>query len=745
MGAKWKNPGALSPLPGRFGRDRNFSFASRQSTVLLEKVSHVPSGERVNIAEERKRTLEQNQATHAMPGRSSKERVKEITYALAVTRAALEATADGILAIDETGRIVSWNSKFLELWAIPEDLIASRDTEQVRACIAPQLKRPQDYLDRIKEVDVSAAKSADLLELADGRQIERYSEPISIGGVATGRVWSFRDVTMRSEVDLISRRLAAIVDNSDDAIIGKDLDSIITSWNQGAQRIFGYSAEEMIGTSIKRLIPADRQQEEDVILACLRKGERFDHFETIRVTKDGRQLHVSLTISPIKDASGNIIGASKIARDITDRKLAETTLREAQKAAEAANAEKARLLDSERQARAEAERASRMKDEFLATLSHELRTPLNAVLGWSTILRGRQDLNQQIAQGLEAIDRNARIQAQIIDDLLDMSRIISGKVRLDVQPLDLPAVLLEAVETVRVSASAKGVRLQTVIDPINASILGDPNRLQQVFWNLLNNAVKFTPKGGRVQALLQRINSHVEVSVVDTGEGISPDFLPYIFNRFQQADPSTTRRYGGLGLGLAIVKNLVELHGGNVRAKSGGIGKGATFIVTLPLTVFHPPPDEGEREHPKSRAGELPVPPDISLEGVRVLAIDDDADARTLLELLLEAAGATAYVAGSAQEGVELLLRHPVDVVICDIGMPVVDGYTFIRDVRKLRDREKSGVAAVALTAYARLQDRMEAMRAGFQNHLPKPVEPSELLAVVRSLASPRSKREREK
>jgi PAS domain S-box-containing protein len=712
-----------------------------KARFLLENVRMGRSDEMTKVARERKRTLEQNQATHAMPRRSSKEGDKEITYALAVTRATLEATADGILAIDETGRIVSWNSKFLELWAIPEDLIASRDSQQVHACIAPQLKRPQDYLDRIMEVEVSAEKSADLLELTDGRQIERYSEPISIEGVATGRVWSFRDVTMRSQADLIFRRLAAIVDNSDDAIIGKDLNSIITSWNQGAQRIFGYSAEEMIGTSIKRLIPADRQQEEDVILARLRRGERFDHFETIRVTKDGRQLHVSLTISPVKDASGNIIGASKIARDITDRKLAERALREAQNAAEAANAEKARLFDSERQARAEAERASRMKDEFLATLSHELRTPLSAVLGWSTVLRGRQDLDQQIAQGLEAIDRNARVQAQIIDDLLDMSRIISGKVRLDVQPLDLPAVLLEAVETVRVSASAKEVRLQTLVDPINASILGDPNRLQQVFWNLLNNAVKFTPKGGRVQVLLRRINSNVDVSVIDTGEGISPDFLPYIFNRFQQADPSTTRRHGGLGLGLAIVKSLVELHGGSVRAKSGGIGKGATFIVTLPLTVFHPPPDEGEREHPESRAGELLVPPDISLGGVRVLAIDDDADARSLLKVMLETAGATVYLAGSAQEGVELLLRHPVDVVICDIGMPGVDGYTFIRDVRKLHDREKSEVAAVALTAYARLQDRMEAMRAGFQNHLPKPVEPSELLAVVRSLASPRAKR----
>ena len=699
----------------------------------------------MKVGEERQRTLEQTQATDAMPKSSSTEGVREMTYALAITRATLEATADGILAVDDTGRIVSWNNKFLEIWAVPEDLIVLHDVQQVRVCITRQLKRPEGYSPRIAEIEASTDKSADLLELADGRQIERYSEPISIEGTAAGRVWSYRDVTVRGQADLVSRRLAAIVDNSEDAIIGKDLNSIITSWNQGAQRIFGYSAEEMIGTSVKRLIPADRQQEEDEILARLRRGDRYDHFETIRVSKDGRQLHVSLTISPIKDASGTVIGASKIARDITERKLADAALKQARMAAEEANAEKARLLDSERLARAEAERASRMKDEFLATLSHELRTPLNAVLGWSTILRGTEDLDQRMAQGLEAIDRNARIQAQIIDDLLDMSRIISGKVRLNVQPLDLAAILLEAVDTMRTSASAKGIRIQTVIDPLNASILGDPNRLRQVFWNLLSNAIKFTTRGGRVQVTLRPINSHVDVSVIDTGEGIPSDFLPYVFNRFQQADASITRRYGGLGLGLAIVKSLVELHGGTVRAKSGGVGKGATFIVSLPLTVFHPPPEEGLRDHPKSASNELPVPPAISLDGIRVLAVDDDPDALVLLRVMLESAGARAYLADSAKQGMEQLLSRPVDVLICDVGMPEVDGYTLMRRIRTLDDPQKSGIAAVALTAYARLEDRMKAMDAGFQNHLPKPVEPSELLAVVKSLTSPRSKRESQK
>jgi PAS domain S-box-containing protein len=675
-----------------------------------------------------------------MPNSDSKKNVESLPYALALIRATLEATADGILAIEE-GRITNWNTKFVAMWGMPPELVALRDVQKVRVFIAPQLKNSERYLARIAEIEASKEKSFDLLELADERLIERYSDVISVEERVVGRLWSFRDVTQSHESDLIPRRLAAIVDSSDDAIIGKDLNSIITSWNQGAERIFGYSAEEMIGTSIMRLIPPERQGEEEEILSYLKRGERFEHFETVRTTKEGRHLHVSLTISPIKDANGRVVGASKIARDITDRKLSEEALREAQKAAEAAKADRERLLESERAARSEAERASYMKDEFLATLSHELRTPLNAVLGWATALRAGHFPTEELEQGLETIERNARVQAQIIEDLLDMSRIISGKVRLDVQRVDLPAVVAAAIDTVRASASAKGVRLQTIIDPLNAPVTGDPNRLQQVFWNLLSNAIKFTPKGGRVQALLERVDSHVEVSIIDTGEGISPEFLPYVFDRFKQADASTTRRHGGLGLGLAIVKQLVELHGGSVRVKSSGTGKGASFIVSLPMTVLHPLQEPWERGHPQSKPRDLPSVPAISLNNVSVLVIDDELDARNLLKLLLESAGAVVYLAPSAEQGMEHLLTKSVDVLICDIGMPDVDGYSLMRRIRALDDGQKSEVAAVALTAYARLEDRTEAMSAGFQNHLPKPVEPAELLTVVHSLANPRSKR----
>jgi PAS domain S-box-containing protein len=664
------------------------------------------------------------------------EEADELAIAVAALRAALEGAADGVVSTDEQGHVTSWNAKFLNIWRLPEKLVSLRDIQKIRGFIGQQLKDPGRYLARIAEIEASKEKSFDLLELIDGRLVERYSEIISAGGKATGRVWSFRIVAERQHFDLVARRLAAIVDNSDDAIIGKDLNSIITSWNKGAERIFGYSAEEMVGTSITRLIPLERQGEEEEILSRIRRGERYEHFDTIRVTKDGRQLHVSLSISPIKDANGYVVGASKIARDITERKQA---LEEARKMTDTANAERQRLLESERAARSEAERANRMKDEFLATLSHELRTPLNAVLGWATTLRVGSFRTRDLTQGLEAIERNARVQAQIIDDLLDMSRIISGKLHLNIQRFDLPTIVAEAVEAVRSAAAAKGVRLETVIDSLDAPFSGDPNRLQQVFWNLLNNAIKFTPKGGRVQVLLGRVDSSVEISIVDTGEGISPDFLPYIFNRFEQADASTTRRHGGLGLGLAIVKHLVGLHRGEVRAKSDGVGKGATFIVSLPLMAVHPLRLESGREHPESKSQDSPFPLEVPLKDVNVLVIDDEPDTCNFLKLLLKSDGASVYLAQSADEGMEQLITKPVDVLICDIGMPGVDGYRLIRRVRTLDDPQKSGVAAVALTAYARSEDRREAIRAGFQNHLPKPVEPAELLEVVHSLATPRS------
>jgi PAS domain S-box-containing protein len=724
------------------------------------------------------------------------------------------------------------------------------------------------------------------------------------------------DITRRRQDERARAHLAAIVDSSDDAIVSKNLDGVIQSWNAGAQRIFGYAPDEAVGRSILMLLPDDRKHEEAGILAKLRAGQRIEHFESVRVTKDGRLIDVSLTISPVRDAAGRIIGASKIARDVTQQKRAEQRLREefevsetlrevgvalasnldlhallqaateaatrvtgaafgaffyntvnergeaytlytiagvpreafskfpmprntdlfgptfrgegtiriddvhkdprygkndphygmppghlpvvsylavpvrsrsggvigglffghpepgvfgerdgrvvegiaaqaavaldnarlyeaeraARAQAEAATGRAEELLESERAARAEAERTSRMKDEFLATLSHELRTPLNAIVGWAQIL-GRDPTGPDVAQGVAVIERNARAQTQIIEDLLDMSRIISGKIRLDVQRLRLGDVVHAAVETVRPGAEAKGVRLTSVLDPHAGPVSGDPNRLQQVFWNLLTNAVKFTPRGGRVQVVLERVNSHLEVSVIDTGEGIDPEFLPHAFDRFRQADASTTRRHGGLGLGLAIVKQLVELHGGSVRVKSAGRGFGSTFTVALPLTVIHPSPaddDDPDRRHP-ARGGDGPlVLPDTcrSIEGVRVLVVDDEPDARALVQRFLEDCKAVVTTAGSAAEALARFeAEPPPDVLVSDIGMPGEDGYALIRRVRALGPGRGGDVPAIALTAYARAEDRMKAMLAGFQQHVVKPAEPAELIMLVALLS----------
>jgi CheY-like chemotaxis protein len=346
----------------------------------------------------------------------------------------------------------------------------------------------------------------------------------------------------------------------------------------------------------------------------------------------------------------------------------------------------------------------------------------------------RASQREEAYQGIETIERNARLQTQLIEDLLDMSRIVSGKIRLDVQRVDLTSIVEAAVEAVKPAAEAKGIRLHAVLDPLPAPMAGDPGRLQQVLWNLLSNAVKFTSKGGRVQVLLERINSHFEISVSDTGQGISPNFLPHVFERFRQEDASTTRQHGGLGLGLGIAKNLVELHGGTIRAKSPGEGQGATFIVTLPLSAVQEDTPHQERRHPQEsdEYSELQAP---DLKGIRVLVVDDESDAQLLVKRLLEECGAEALSASTAAQALQCLQQEKPDVLISDIGMPDEDGYALIRQVRALRMENGGNTPAIALTAFARAEDRRRALLSGFQMHLAKPVEPAELVAVVANVA----------
>lgn len=379
----------------------------------------------------------------------------------------------------------------------------------------------------------------------------------------------------------------------------------------------------------------------------------------------------------------------------------------------------------------ESQEASRLKDDFLATVSHELRTPLNAILGWSRMLRTNRFDAETASQALETIERNAKSQAQLIEDLLDVSHIITGKLRLDIRPVEPVAVINAAMEAVRPAAEAKNVRLKTVLDPWAGIVSGDADRLQQVLWNLLSNAIKFTPRDGNVQIRLERVNSHVEIVVSDTGQGIGADFLPFVFDRFRQADTTLTRAHGGLGLGLSIVRHLVEMHGGTVRADSPGVNLGASFIVKLPLRVIYHEP-AGQVESSVIADVAFNCPPD--LEGVRVLVVDDEADARRLLIAVLEQCKARVRTCASASEALAEIEEWKPDVLVSDIEMPGEDGYTLIRKLRAMEAERGGQIPAVALTAHARVEDRMHALSSGYQMHVPKPVEPAELAVVIASL-----------
>ena len=388
------------------------------------------------------------------------------------------------------------------------------------------------------------------------------------------------------------------------------------------------------------------------------------------------------------------------------------------------------------EARQTAENANRLKDEFLATLSHELRTPLNAILGWSQIMKTRQLSEKELARAVTIIDRSARAQKQLIEDILDVSRIITGKLRLDVRPVDLPKVISAAVDSIRPAAEAKNIRLQTLLDPKATNISGDPDRLQQVVWNLLSNAVKFTPKNGRVQVRLERINSHLEITVSDTGIGIEPEFMPHVFERFRQSDGSMTRRQGGLGLGLAIVRQIVELHGGTVSVESAGVDSGASFAVHLPLLPVHlEAGNESFNFHTETQSGEDNIEIKADLRDLKILIVDDEADSRDLLKFVLSSKGAGVTTANSAAEALEIVSREKFDVIISDVGMPEEDGFSLIRKIRNLPAAQNGRTPAIALTAYARAEDRIQAIQSGFQIHITKPVNHAELIAVTANLA----------
>jgi PAS domain S-box-containing protein len=502
----------------------------------------------------------------------------------------------------------------------------------------------------------------------------------------------------------------------DYAIFMLDPGGYVMTWNAGAEKIKGYTAGDIVGRHFSTFYPPEdiaARKPERELREAVEQGRVED--EGWRVRKDGSMFWANVVITALRGEGGELRGFGKVTRDLTERRKAEETERE---------------LVREQAARSAAEEANRVKDEFLATVSHELRTPLNAIVGWASLLRRRSG-DPEIAKAVEVIDRNARAQAKIVDDILDVSRIVTGKFRLEPRPLDLAAVAAEALEVVRPSAVAKQIALEFDPGPEGCPLVGDPERLQQIAWNLLSNAVKFTDPGGSVRASVRREGASAVLTVADTGRGIEPSFLPHVFERFRQADSSTTRRFGGLGLGLALVRHIAELHGGTVAVESEGEGKGATFSITLPARVAVPAFSRlGDSAQPSEGPAVGP------LLGVRVLVVDDDRDARDLLSAVLAQAGALVEVASSAEAGFSALRSFRPHVLVSDVGMPGEDGLSFMRRVRALDPAEGGAVPSIALTAYTRGEDRTKALAAGFTEYVGKPVDPDQLVAAIEGLAA---------
>ncbi|MGI8733926.1 MAG: ATP-binding response regulator [Pyrinomonadaceae bacterium] len=492
----------------------------------------------------------------------------------------------------------------------------------------------------------------------------------------------------------------------------------ITDVNPFMSELLGYSREEFLGKELWEIgLFSDKEASQHAFRELQLKG--YLRYEDLPLqNREGNPREVEFVSNVYQEDSRQVIQCN--IRDITDRKRRDE--------------ERGLLLHSEQAAHAEADAANGIKDEFLALLSHELRTPLTSILGWSDLLVSGTLDEAATKHALEIIGRNARAQRQLIDDLLDISRIITGKLRLEVQPIALAPMIESVVDTVRPTADARNIQVQMVLDSLLSPISGDPERLQQIIWNLLTNAIKFTPKGGRVQVRMERIDSHVELIISDTGQGIEPDLLPHVFDRFRQSDSSSTRRHGGLGLGLAIVRQLVELHGGTVTANSPGTGQGTIFNVSLPLLSVH---------HELSAVEITPIPVvtnrptdwQLSLANLRVLVVDDEPDARELIATVLIGRGAEVVTVESSGEALAALERQGFDVLVSDVGMPQMDGYGLIEKVRQLPAQRGGRIPAAALTAYASDEDRRRALSAGYQLHIAKPVEPAELATVVANLA----------
>jgi len=628
-------------------------------------------------------------------------------------RAVVDSSVIGVVVGDLDGTVREANDAFL--WMVGysrEDLDAGRLNW---ITLTPPKYRPLDAgaLGRLQRRRSYAPFEKEYLR-RDGSHV-----PVLIIGMAL--LGDAGDQCIALALPLIERqttaevlraseaRLAGIIASATDAIVTIDAERRIVVFNAAAERMFRCSAAEALGQKIDRFVPERFQAGQAEHIRFTERGAQVRHGgpsgTLVWRRSDGEEFSIEVSITQAETLGQTL--HTIVLRDITER---------------------AHLLEREQVARAEAEEANRAKDEFLATLSHELRTPLSTMLIWAELLRRRALDEPTTARALETLERNTRVMTQLIDDLLDVSRIVTGKLRLDIGLVDLASVVRAAVDAVRPAAEAKRVGVECALDAEVGAISGDAARLQQVVWNLLSNAIKFTPKGGCVRVRLDAEAARARITVDDTGTGITAGFLPHIFERFRQADSTTTRVHGGLGIGLGIVRQLVELHGGRVRAESPGEGRGSTFTVTLPLATA------GHECEPQPIAdAKLDPPP--TLAGLRVLLVDDQVGAREAVTAVLEQCGARVAVAASSAEALEALARFRPDVLLSDVGMPEEDGYALIRKVRALPSEDGGRVPAAALTAYARVEDRRRALLAGYQAHVPKPVAPAELVAVITHLA----------
>jgi len=630
----------------------------------------------------------------------------------------IDASVDGMFAFDRDCRLIAWNRAMQRISGFSRAEVLG--------------KRVVDVFPFLRDGDSGNCFSAALA----GQEVVLETHPYAETGVfessysplldeqnnVVGVIAVIGDISARKQAEEATRRLEFHVESSPLAVVEWDSDFRVSRWSASAEHLFGWKAEDVLGKHVNewRFVFADDVDAVALVTNRQREGVEVQGVQHNRnYTREGSILYCEWYNSVLRDERGKLVSVLSLVLDVTARQSAED--------------ERAASLVRERDARKHAEEADRLKDEFLATLSHELRTPLTSILGWASMIRTGEVEGSNATRAIETIERNARSQARLIDDLLDVSRIITGNLRLDMHPLNLAPIVEAALDALRPTADVKGIKLQTRFVPAQCLVKGDPNRLRQVIWNLLSNAIKFTPRNGSVSIDLTCVESTARLTVGDTGDGISPEFLPYVFDRFRQAEGSISRKQGGLGLGLAVARHLVELHGGTIRAESDGLGTGAVFTVDLPLAQERRDPARAEErrrevERRRNRPGA------VRLDGVHVLLVEDDDDSRKLLGAMLKRYGARITSTKSAAEALRVFEGELPDVLVSDIGMPDQDGYELVRKLRALPPEKGGNTPAIALTGYASRKDKERALSSGYQQHMAKPIEQADIVKAIAAL-----------